>query len=436
MRRVAFRPSGSGRPVSSFSRRRRAVAAALLLVGVAFAQDHRAPAPDPQTVPAGLRVKKVEAFRDLGALRAPPAPARRGEEVMWFGAACSHCLKQKTLVSRPGGPELPDRVLGLPRDAAAAYVERLAGKPPILIATARTSLFVASDGGDAAGATEDELARLRVFFPKLAEKPTKLDAHQFAHLYAERLVALEAALVDLLDLGDDGRKKSKPGPYAVAEAERAELFLFGDPKAAAAFDGFLGGEDGPPGLSGAYFKQRPVAGLSVHGFSPNAARRRFAYAAASVRLRSLAVGDGAAPPWLRIGAAHVLEHAADPEGRGDDVADTLPPDPFRPDAKAPADRLAFVRAFVDEGKAPHLDALSASEEAALTPKSRLAAWSLVRYLAGVDRARFAALYLRLVDGAPTPDRARSFADAVRLVYGIEVAALDNAWRVAVVGEKK
>lgn len=443
MRRII--ESSSALALLSFARWRRA-ALVFVLVGVAALHaaaqtaDHRAPPPDASKVPPGLRLKGDVVEKDLGTMRAPPAAARRGEggAVVWFAASCSRCLQEKSTAPQESAPKPAERILGLPRDAAAAYIERISGKAPTVISTRRTTLVVAADGGEVLGMTDDEIARLRVFFPQLSATATKLDAHQFAHLYAERLIATESALAELLDLGDDGLRRGKPGPYAAPTADRSEVLLFGLAKTADLFDAFIAGEEPHRALDGTTFKGRPVVGLSVQGFGPEAARRRFAYAAASARLRALAKDDGAAPAWLRFGVAHVLEHAAGSGQRGADdaEADTLPPDPFQPTQKAPADRAAFVRGFVDEGKAPQFDALSATGESALTPKSRLAAWSICRFLSAVDRPRFAALYARLVDAAPTADRPKAFNDAVRIVYGAEAPVLENAWRVHVLGVKK
>ena len=430
---------------SGFGRMRRTIVLTALFCTAAIhaaaqTTEHRAAPPDASKVPPGLRLKAEVADKDLGTMRAPPAAARRGEggPVVWFGAHCPRCLQEKLVEPQDGAPKPAERLLGLPRDAAAAYIERISGKVPIVISTRRTTLVVAADGGDVPGMTDDEIARLRVFFPQLGATVSKLDAHQLAHLYAERLIATESALLELLDLGDYGFHRGKPGPYSEPSADRSELFLFGSTKTADLFDAFIRGEEPHRTLDGTTFKGRPVVGLSVQGFGPEAARRRFAYAAAGSRLRALAKNDGAAPAWIRIGVAHVLEHAAGSGVRGADdaEADTLPPDPFQPTQKAPADRAAFVREFVDEGKAPHFDALSATVESALTPKSRLAAWSICRFLAAVDRPKFAALYAKLNHAAPTPDRPKAFSDAVRQTYGSEVSVLDNAWRAYILGRKK
>ncbi|HYC77372.1 MAG TPA: hypothetical protein VEI02_07070 [Planctomycetota bacterium] len=405
---------------------------ALVLPGAAFAQ-HRQSPPDPSQVPDALRLKGDPASTaELGGARAAPAPARGVDKsVTWFGACCRTCLDARA--QNPAGPtpKPPPLAFGQPRDVAAAWLERLSGCKPHFFHLPATTLACALPESNAADLSAEEAARLRVWFPDLPATPQKLTAHQAAHVWADRLVALDAAIADLLDLDDEGRLKVKAGPYGPVAYERGEVVVFADPKAARAFDEYLFGPDVWSGAGGV-FTDRPTTSLALGELSPAMRRRRFAFAAASTRLRAVSRMERGVAPWMRVGLAHFFEHRAAPsDAKTDDAASgSLPPDfSLTTETKPPPDRALFVRETIHAGVAPRFDALALSTEEGLSTRSRLCAWGVTRFLIGLDRAKYAALWRRLAAAQPGAPREKAFAEAVKETYGVDVPTLDNAWRV-------
>jgi hypothetical protein len=436
------RPFGGGPATGPRSRVALLLGSLVLLSSAnpAASAQHRAPTPDVAKVPEALRLKGDPAIEgDLGALRAPPAPARSTPDgpVMWLAATCRTCAASGATAKSAATPALDDRLLGMPRDAAEAWIERISGVRPEIVSTRRATLVYVAKSASNEKTSANEAARLRVFFPKLPAEPTALDAHGAAHLWAERLVALEADLAELLDLDDEGRLKARSGPYADTPFEKSEIFLFCDGATASVFEAFLLGDDKGARPEGIVFKGRPIAWATLDHPAPGVDRRRFAFAAASALLRGLMRTDSALPPWLRVGVAHILEHRAAARSPRFDDADskTIPPDPFDSNVRPPNDRDALLRAMADEGRAPRLDALAASGADGLSVQVRVASFGLARYLAGVDRKKFAALVSTVASSTGTSDRGRAFAEAFKAVYGADEATLDNAWRAWAAGKR-
>lgn len=207
---------------------RRWTAVAALATAALVSQDHRAPAANPGAVPASLRLRGDPAARfELGLLTAPPAPARTATGVVWAGGRCSRCVAEG-LQSNAAPLPADARVLGMPLDAANAWFERLGGTPPVVFWLRRTTLVCSISGPTQPKPTEDEWARLKVFFPNLSTTSARLEPHVAAHLWAERLVALEASITELLELSPAGLTGGTPDVYSATPVRpRRDRALFG-----------------------------------------------------------------------------------------------------------------------------------------------------------------------------------------------------------------
>jgi hypothetical protein len=406
-------------------------AVATIATAALIAQDHRAPAANPATVPASLRLRGDPAASfELGLQTAPPAPARTPTGVVWAGGRCGRCVSEK-LQSNAAPLPTDAKVLGMPLDAANAWFERISGAPPVVFWLRRTTLICAFSGSTQPKPTDDEWARLRIFFPSLATTSTRLEPHAAAHLWAERLIALDAALAELLELSPVGQARATTDIYSSTPFDRAEIVLFSEEKAHESFESFLGGDPVRSRADGRIFKGRPVVGVRVDGDDRNATARRFMFASTSTILRSLSRDERPSGSWIRIGVAHLMEQLSAPKPTigGDAASGTMPADEHDARFRSPEDRMLAVLQLVDEGKAPRLAALAHTDEGGLSPRSRLVAASVVRFMAGLDRRRFAAFWKRGVLQAGGPDPSKDLSAATQAAFGCDVPTFENAWKV-------
>ena len=96
--------------------------------------------------------------------------------------------------------------------------------------------------------------------------------------------------------------------------------------------------------------------------------------------------------------------------------------------RSPPDWDQFVRDLVASGRAGALDALTATPRRALSQRSRIQAWSLVKFLIGADRARFARLLRRLLHAEHSADPVAAFASALPEAFGADPDQVQRAWK--------
>jgi hypothetical protein len=336
------------------------------------------------------------------------------------GLVCLACSK---------GPDAPfpvrRTVLSQRLDAFDPWIAHMAGQPAIVLQTRRTTLVVAVQPGPVDALTDDELAHLRAVFPKLAAGvPGTLDAHQQAHVIGLRVRRVEDDLAAVLALDADGRVKPQPG-HAPLASDHVEVFVFGAKPAYESFTAFLFEREAWP-AGGAMFDWGPTSAILVPSLKDPAARRQLAFTTSMQLLRGLSRAGAGLQGWLRVGISHVMEdrHAAKGPRAAPDA--TLPPG-----SEAPKDWDAFVGDLVTGGKAGDLGGLAATPVHALTVRSRLQSWSLVRWLLAKDSPRFADMVRRILHAPPSDSAQKALLDAVRPAFGLDLVTLNDEWKASV-----
>jgi hypothetical protein len=105
---------------------------------------------------------------------------------------------------------------------------------------------------------------------------------------------------------------------------------------------------------------------------------------------------------------------------------TLPPD-----LEAPKDWEAFIGDLVTAGKAGDLGAMAVTPRKALSVRSRLQAWSMVRWMVAKDPKAFAAMVRLLLHAPPLDTPAKALLEAVRPTLHHDLVTLVTEWRDAV-----
>lgn len=314
------------------------------------AQHHAGPAAGP--VPEALKLKGDPAGElDLGALRQISVP-RRGapkDPVTHAGYRCLLCEADGNQ-ARPAPDAAPPEQLGGGSLASVRlWLDALHGEKPVILFTSRWTLVCVLSESGASGLRPEEIARLRIWFPTLVQKPTRLGSHEAAHLWAERLLNLENAIAEVLDLDDAYRLKPPAKGYRPIAHSRSEIFVFGSQKDMDTFAAHLFDDRTRP-LVGAVLDGGPTGGL-LAAEADEPARRRFLHGATLQLLRRhWRMGQGL-PDWIQVGLAHYFERRfLRPATVREDEAGTLPSN-----QDSPKDWEQSVRDLAASGKAAQLD---------------------------------------------------------------------------------
>lgn len=379
-----------------------------------------------RSIPAGLELRGDPSHKfDLGATRMAPFPKRKGKDGPIIAApylARSLVEEGKQIV--PGGRAgLTSQLMGKDLAAVRPWLTRISGQRPEIISTDRWTLVSMLAPDRVKSLHPVERARLGGFLPSFAPKAGKLTSTELAHLWATRLLNVEAAVADLLGLGRDGRLPRRGSGYSPLPHPRIELFLFSTESGHDAFSNHILAPKTWP-LAGAVLESGPIAVIRLSDASEEQLLRRFTFSATLKLLERHRRMEGGLPAWLKVGIAHYMEHRLTRMTRKtrDDAA-TLPPGD-----DAPRDREQTVRDLVASGKSGQIGALTATPERGLTQKIRLQSWSLVRYLLGLGQKKFTDFCARLMHTAPETDAQRALLDAVRGVYECDLPTLERAWK--------
>ncbi len=358
----------------------------------------------------------------------PPIRAEGGAVITASAVLCRRCVDEK--LQAQGCWTLPARrtLLGQDPIVVVPWLTHLFGKAPIVLLTPRVTLVVCSDGGTVDELSPREAEILKAWFPKNASPARTLDGHQYAHLLAERLMAIEAQVGEILDLGPDGRAKPDSGPTSPFASDASELFVF---STKAAYEAFVSHtfEAGTWPTTAVMLDSGPTAALLIEDPKSVSDRRRFAFTATNLLVRALSrAGDGL-QAWLRIGLSHVIEQQVPGKVAAPGDSQTLPPD-----MKSPPDWHVFTRELANSGKSGVLSALAASTERGLSLRSRLQAASVVRWLIESDPARFGAFMRRLMYEMPTTPAAKALLNASRAGLGKDTVTLESDWKQAILAK--
>ncbi|MAG55337.1 MAG: hypothetical protein CMJ83_03515 [Planctomycetes bacterium] len=374
-------------------------------------------------VPAKLKLKGDPAQDlDLGATRLVPMPVRKGPK----GPVVSSpyvCLRSTESGLQTGGAAKPRQLLGRPASSVMPWLNRLDKMKPSLIWSQRWTLVCFLKDARVDDLTPEETVRLRVYFPKLPSRPTRLTGHERAHLWAIRMLRTESGVADLLDLDERGELKSRGPGYRPLPHKGCELYMF---SSAATHDAFRRHIFKPStkGLAGETLDSGPVTAMLMDDQKSAPIRRRFLHAASLQLIRAHRRLEGGIPAWLEIGVAHYFERRQSKVNRfRKDESGTLPPG-----LESPRDWDQAIRDLVAAGRSGELTALSATPERGLTVNSRLQSWSLVKYLLGVDGRRFRRLLVELLHTRPGTTVQDGLRAALKASYGHFPKDVEKAWK--------
>lgn len=382
-------------------------------------------APSEAGIPAHLKVKGDPAENlDLGSSRLVAFAQRADPKGPVTSApyVCLTCKEANQQVAADGAPP-PAQLAGAQIGAVRPWLAGLEGEKPVILATPRWTLACVLKEDKVEGLRPEEIARLRAFFPALPEKPARLKAHEMAHLWTERMFAVEGAIAEMLDLTEDWKLRPNAAGYRPLPYARSEIFVFAAKKDVETFANHLLEPRARP-LHGSVREHGPLSAVLADDADDHV-RRRFVHGAAlQVLRRHWRLGDGL-PGWIQVGIAHYLEriHVKIPAGR-DDLAQTLPPGD-----ESPKDWPQFVRDLVVADKAGQLAALTSQPERALSLRSRIQSWSLVKFLLGADPKRFSVLLNALLNTHPDTPAPQALQDAVKSAYACDLPTLERAWKV-------
>jgi hypothetical protein len=238
------------------------------------------------------------------------------------------------------------------------------------------------------------------------------------------MLRIENDVRELLDLDAGGRVKPESRPDRPLASSQVEVFVFSRKAGFDAFTAFLFARDVWP-LGGAMLESGPTSAILMPSIKDPSARRQFAFSVSMQLLRGLSRAGSGLQGWVQVGLAHVLEdrHA----GRSPRVpAATLPPG-----SETPPDWEDFVADLVVGGKVGDLGALAATPAAALSVRSRLQAWSLVRWMLEKDQAGLAAMVRLLLHAPPSETPPKALLAALRPTFNHDLVSLVDEWKESV-----
>jgi hypothetical protein len=336
---------------------------------------------------------------------------------------CLGCAKPAEGAKLPFSPR--KTVLGQHIDVITPSIAHLAGKKPVIIQTARTTLIAVLDEGPVDSLSDEEIDALRAAFPKISKEPTTLDAHQLAHVLAQRILRLELDMRFALELSEDGRIGREGGPYQPTPSSHVEVFVFSDKKAYDDFAGFWF-EPGVWPLAGVVLDSGPTSAALLPSLKDPAARRQLMYSTSMQLLRGLSRTPPGIQGWLQVGLAHYFEERHSGKGQRTAPGATLPPD-----AEVPKDWDAFVADMIVGGKVGDLGALAATPYSGLSVRSRLQSWSMVRWLEDKDPEKVATLLRHLMHTPPSESPQKALLGAMRAAYNHDLVTIIDEWKAAV-----
>lgn len=352
----------------------------------------------------------VLAARAFPQTAAPPAASPSS-------IVCSACARDAS------APAFPPRktILGQHVDVIGAQIAYQSGVKPFVLQTSRTTLVAAIEGGVSGDLDEGELAYVKSLFPALRATPGALDAHQEAHVLAYRILAVENDVGQILALDDRGRVRPESSPTQVVASGHVELFVFSKKTAYDTFTSFLFDRGVWP-LGGAMLDSGPTSAMVLPSLKDPAARRQIAFTSAMLLARGLSRAAGGLQGWLQVGLAHVIEDRH--SGNATRAAGaTLPPG-----SEIPKDWDAFVADLVVGGKVGDLGALAATPAAALSVRSRLQSWSLVRFLIAKDGKKFATLVRTLLHAPSAESPTKALLGALRPAFDHDLVSIVDEWK--------
>jgi hypothetical protein len=260
----------------------------------------------------------------------------------------------------------------------------------------------------------------------------KLNAHERAHLYAIRYLADEARWCELLDV-----KKSEVGNGNGYSVARSEYFLFEQLEPYREFGRHFFGMFGSS-LSWWWHEGTHALTGSLNGdtLKDNALAARFSYLTTHLLCYQQFGFLFRVPSFLPAGLAHWAERS---HKKHEDsfMVMGVPNDNKNEWNWNPPDWDQDLYRTVNDGKHKGFVALGLiDKDDQLTPPFRGQAWSMMKYLAGLDRKKFA-IYLKTALNKRLDESAiEALARASTKAFGVTLPELEAGWKEWVLKGRK
>ena len=181
----------------------------------------------------------------------------------------------------------------------------------------------------------------------------------------------------VLDLDEDGRARTEAGPWQPLASDQVEIFAISNKTGYEAFTAFLFDRDAWP-LAGAMLESGPTAAALMPALKEPSARRQFAFMSAMQLLRGLSRARSR-PPGLGPGRTRARDGGPSREQGSPERGDA-------PAGQRSSEGLgSFVGDLVAGGKVRRPRRARRDAGRVLSVRSRLQAWSLVRWMMEKDR---------------------------------------------------
>lgn len=335
---------------------------------------------------------------------------------------CSECASAGRFADGAETPAAPAELLRQPRAVIEAFGAREHKLKPIVLSMDRAVLIVYLGESEGRHAGADERAGLEQQFGK---KPgRRITPHERAHLYAMRYLACEARWCELLGVAPAGIGRVEGQTIA-----RAEYYLFEKLDAYREFGRHFFGMFGPD-LSWWWHEQSHslTGSLNGDGLADDALSARFSYLVAHILTYQQFGFFYRVPSFIPAGLGHWAERSH--RNRQDTFMVMGTPSANKEEWgwKAP-DWDRAVRDMVNTGKSKPFIAMGLIDmDDQLTPPYRAQAWSMVKYLAGVDRGQFGQFLRIALNKRRSETAIEALARAADTAYGATLPELEAAWR--------
>ncbi len=283
----------------------------------------------------------------------------------------------------------------------------------------------------------DEVAALRKRFPKMPEKPKKLDPWLRLHLFAARAEKLYVEVESMLLNGGAtfGEATTPPNGRYLGLPDKHLLLVFQKKSDLARyFDRFCGVK---ADRSFSYYlpnSQQMLFGVSVEGLEVNdepSLHSHVIYGLAGNLSNGLRGYEYRMPPWLSEGLAHCFSRRVDTDFVNITVRDE---DNVNEEEQHLWAKKVRARAQYDRTRVAFATMAAWPEITAMGYHGELQAWSRVHYLLEQSPEKLGTLMWKLKsrsvpsEGLPPEELVKLQIAALQEVFGLDAATFDTKWR--------
>ena len=335
---------------------------------------------------------------------------------------CSECEKSGLMDAKTVTPRVPTEILRQPRSAIEAWGSKEHKLAAIVLSMDRAVVI------SYLGPMESKLAskaELEAVAQQLKSKVgSRLSPHERAHLYAMRYLEAEHRWCDLLSV-----KPERIGNTDLVRLARSEYFLFENLEPYREFGRHFFGMFGS---SMSWWWHEPSLSLtgSLNGtdVKDDALAARFAYLTTHILCYQHNGFLFRIPSFLPAGLSHWAERSH--SKRVDSFMVMGVPTQSKSEwSWAPSDWDADLSNSVKAGKSkPFVTLGLIDKDDQLTPPFRGQAWSMIKYLAGVDRAQLGTFLSTALHKRQNESAVEALARAAEVAYGKTLPELEAGWK--------